>query len=588
MIMRGYIFKKSLVFALILLFVGASVLPSISGYIENIVEKNSSSFLRIKTQSKNICTSTITKDFDIIQNQVVSGSANLDNIAVANSIANESYPSMVMKGINGLVAYEFKDGTKPFIYLKNTKDFGKNWSDSYILFIKYNNIYPTLNSPSLSINPGTGYTYGAFLSDYNTSGICGVFELSDISGDISITRSMITDWSNIGDYSFWGFKDINIKYHSFNDNVPWIESYIGSTNYYDSSTGSGPCNNAVMFNYLDSTNPYHDVTWIQWEPAYGNCSNLSVAMSDNHLKIYGVSEIINGSNIDLLYFSGSYIIDSHDSPSIDLDYYSFTGSEDLYHPNIYVKGNNIYIAAENNLREIILFKSTNSGNNWLRYNLTSEILPPDSNPKYPNLFADKTTLYCTFIESGNISITSSTIDKINWTKPVQLNNIDGSVVSKYRFSEIIDMNHIVWTDDRNDNLDIYLYIPEGLVPPNTPTISGPTKLKPNQNKEFTFTTTDPNGDQIYYYIDWGDGTTTDWQGPYESGYQLKLSNRWTYKAKFTIKCKAKDINGQESDYGILDISTPRSRILNANFLILLENHPKLFQILQKLLNRLGQ
>jgi hypothetical protein len=125
-------------------------------------------------------------------------------------------------------------------------------------------------------------------------------------------------------------------------------------------------------------------------------------------------------------------------------------------------------------------------------------------------------------------------------------------------------------------------------PPTTPTINGPTKFFPNIYKEFTFLSTDPDGDQIYYYIEWGDGSIINWQGPYPSGTPYKASHKWVDKATFTIKCKAKGINGAESDFGTLDISTPRCKILNLDFLVILQSHLNFFPILQKLLNRLGQ
>jgi hypothetical protein len=94
-------------------------------------------------------------------------------------------------------------------------------------------------------------------------------------------------------------------------------------------------------------------------------------------------------------------------------------------------------------------------------------------------------------------------------------------------------------------------------PPNTPTITGPTIFGAYEEKEFTFTTTDPDGDKISFYVDWGDGTNSDWLGPYESGYQRKLSHIWNDKGEFTIKCKAKDVNGLESPNGTLIVDTPR-------------------------------
>jgi hypothetical protein len=47
-----------------------------------------------------------------------------------------------------------------------------------------------------------------------------------------------------------------------------------------------------------------------------------------------------------------------------------------------------------------------------------------------------------------------------------------------------------------------------------PTIDGPHAGKVNTNYTFTIgPITDPEGDQFYFFLDWGDGTTSGWQGP---------------------------------------------------------------------------
>jgi VCBS repeat-containing protein len=79
--------------------------------------------------------------------------------------------------------------------------------------------------------------------------------------------------------------------------------------------------------------------------------------------------------------------------------------------------------------------------------------------------------------------------------------------------------------------------------PERPT--GPTSG--NSNVEYTFntTTTDPNNHQIYYQWDWGDGTTSEWFGPYGSGELSQAKHSWG-KGSYSIKVKAKDIYGAES------------------------------------------
>ncbi len=127
--------------------------------------------------------------------------------------------------------------------------------------------------------------------------------------------------------------------------------------------------------------------------------------------------------------------------------------------------------------------------------------------------------------------------------------------------------------------------------PSTPTLSGPNSGKPNKDYSFTVTTTDPEGEQVWYWIDWGDGTNTDWKGPFASGTGITESHAWTTKENFTITAKAKDNLDAESDWATLTITTPCNIIVNTPFMRLLQNfiqsHPSLFPILQKIIQRLG-
>ena len=93
--------------------------------------------------------------------------------------------------------------------------------------------------------------------------------------------------------------------------------------------------------------------------------------------------------------------------------------------------------------------------------------------------------------------------------------------------------------------------------PLAPTINGPTSGRTGEEYDFTFITTDPNEDNIYYYIDWGDGNIEDWTGPYNSGYQISASHTWCSNNIFTIKVKAKDIYGAEGPWGVLKVNIPR-------------------------------
>jgi hypothetical protein len=121
-------------------------------------------------------------------------------------------------------------------------------------------------------------------------------------------------------------------------------------------------------------------------------------------------------------------------------------------------------------------------------------------------------------------------------------------------------------------------------PPVKPVISGPIKGKPDVEYEYIFTTTDPDGDDIWYYITWGDGDIEEWIGPYSSGEEVVISHSWTKKGNFVIRARAKDDTGDESDNGRLDIAIPRNRLIFNEFLNkFLDRFTRAFPILRFIL-----
>ena len=120
-------------------------------------------------------------------------------------------------------------------------------------------------------------------------------------------------------------------------------------------------------------------------------------------------------------------------------------------------------------------------------------------------------------------------------------------------------------------------------PPSTPVIEGPTNVKVGIEYDYTFTSTDPEGGALYYWIIWGDGTTEDWIGPYTSGEPVTISKTWTERGVYEIMAQARGPGG-ESDWGTLEVTVPRNRLINTNFIIrLLERFPNILPFLQSFL-----
>jgi hypothetical protein len=120
--------------------------------------------------------------------------------------------------------------------------------------------------------------------------------------------------------------------------------------------------------------------------------------------------------------------------------------------------------------------------------------------------------------------------------------------------------------------------------PNTPTLTGPPKGKVGVEYTYNVTGTDPDLDQVSYYVDWGDNTNTGWLGPYASGYKLSVDHTWTTKGSYTIKAKVRDEHGLESDWKTLDVTMPtKFGIINGSFIDwLFEQFPNAFPILRHL------
>jgi hypothetical protein len=57
---------------------------------------------------------------------------------------------------------------------------------------------------------------------------------------------------------------------------------------------------------------------------------------------------------------------------------------------------------------------------------------------------------------------------------------------------------------------------------------------------FTTNTTDPDGDSLLYQFDWGDGTTSEWVGPFASGATGNATHIWTAGGTYEIRVQAKD------------------------------------------------
>jgi parallel beta-helix repeat protein len=120
-------------------------------------------------------------------------------------------------------------------------------------------------------------------------------------------------------------------------------------------------------------------------------------------------------------------------------------------------------------------------------------------------------------------------------------------------------------------------------PPSAPVITGLDCGKAKRMYNYTFNSTDPNGDSVYYCIDWGDSTMSGWIDLFPSGQEMFARHSWP-KGNYIIRSKAKDIYGAESGWSTLTITMSRPMFFNPpSFIRFLEQFPHAFPILRYLL-----
>lgn len=84
--------------------------------------------------------------------------------------------------------------------------------------------------------------------------------------------------------------------------------------------------------------------------------------------------------------------------------------------------------------------------------------------------------------------------------------------------------------------------------PDPPEIQGPSVAKPGAVLTYGFTSADPDGDDVWYMVSWGDDTPMAWSPGHPSGEREVLTHSYPDAGAYFIKAKAKDNDGAESGW----------------------------------------
>ncbi|MFE3845398.1 hypothetical protein ACFL1L_00870 [Thermoplasmatota archaeon] len=99
--------------------------------------------------------------------------------------------------------------------------------------------------------------------------------------------------------------------------------------------------------------------------------------------------------------------------------------------------------------------------------------------------------------------------------------------------------------------------------PITPVIDGPASGKYGEEYDYRILSSDPDGDDIMYHVNWGCCGDEIYEfGPYVSGEEIVLSHIWPEQGEYVIQVKAVDVYGLESDWATFEVSMPKSKSID--------------------------
>lgn len=101
-------------------------------------------------------------------------------------------------------------------------------------------------------------------------------------------------------------------------------------------------------------------------------------------------------------------------------------------------------------------------------------------------------------------------------------------------------------------------------PPTDLRVAGESQGKAGKEYEYTLSAFDTDDDRIYYYVDWGDGSS-GWFGPFVSGQTITVNHTWVESKTYLVEVKAVDECLFESSIQTIEVSMPKNKLFNLFF-----------------------
>lgn len=152
----------------------------------------------------------------------------------------------------------------------------------------------------------------------------------------------------------------------------------------------------------------------------------------------------------------------------------------------------------------------------------------------------------TGLKAGVWSQPDGTADTKDTVECVFIQNPEaGTWTIQVSADEIIQDSHV---ETPELDADYALVVSPVLSAPFPPQIDGLAEGDVGRQMDFTFVTTDPGNFDLYYWVEWGDGSHEEWFGPCTSGAVVTICHTWSEKGNYSITAKAKNTLGSESGW----------------------------------------
>jgi len=586
---KGSLKHKMLAVGIILLFIVTSLTPIVIGYNNETrdMEQISKNIVFNNVNKHNYPEEYSTEKFNFIKhkNDVNSGDFSFQKKAVSQ------YINTGFTGDSSEIVEEPIDSPWP-MYCNNVKHTGRSpYNTVNVTGVEKWRIKMTgvgLGSPIID-SEGVIYAAAKYLYAFYPNGtikwIC-----DDWDGVISYTTPAIDKNGIIYIGTIWAMPNYLYAINSTNGTIEWMY-YLGDSSYSSPSVGE----DGTI--YISEGKTFHAVNsdgtrkWIFsagdffWgsSPAIDDSGIVYCGAHDNKLYAW----YPNNGSVKWTFNAGTWI---HGSPTI--------GENGI-----------IFLAADNGLYALYSNNGTMKWHNNIGPIWASPALDVNGNI-YAGTWAEK---FYAIYPNGEVKWRYDAPGRI-WFGSSAAISADGTIYfgttwmdggegafialnpdgtekwrDSYRWYEsspAIGVDGTIYVASTNMESDAYLHAFGELDPnaPEAPSITGEIEGEAGVEYEYIFSSIDPNDDDIFYNVDWGDEEFIDWFGPYSSGEEVVVSHAWSTEGSYTVRARAKDTNNLWGPWGELEVTMPVSQQAYSFPLLqrLFEIFPNMFPILRQI------